>query len=45
MFKLVDVFIIYFLILQKSMALFICEAEYIAFTEADCETVHFYEFL
>ena len=44
-FKLTGTFIIYSLMLQKSTALFTCKTEYMILTEADCETVHLYEFL
>ena len=45
MFKLTDALITYSSMLQKSTALFTCKAEYMAFTEAGCEAVHFYELL
>ena len=45
MFKFAGIFIIYFLMLQKSTALFTCKTEYIAFTEVNYKTVHFYELL
>ena len=44
-FNLTNTFIIYSLMLQKFTALSICKAEYMIFTEADCKTVHFCEFL
>ena len=44
-FKLTDALITYFSMLQKSTALFTCKAEYIIFTEAGHEAVHFCELL
>ena len=45
MFKLADAPITYSLMLQKSTALFTCEAEYMTFTEAGCKAVHLHELL
>ena len=45
MFKLAGISITYSSMLQKSMTLSTCKAEYMILTEADCEAVHFYEFL
>ena len=42
-FKLAGVLITYSLMLQKSMALFTCKAEYMTLTEADCKAVHLHE--
>ena len=44
-FKLAGIPITYSSMLQKSMALSTCEAEYMAFTETDHKGVHLHEFL